>query len=152
RVADRPRSQDGRAVHAPTVRAGPPGKLVRADGEHATGTRRVGGKSKPQRPCADDARGWTEPARPAQALAVPIEFVAVLDQRRPEDVPRRPPGWHSDRAPVPGVAVIAGMTVRHPPADVIGQTHVAVVAARRGSHIQRLPPVVVCNGVRPAWV
>jgi hypothetical protein len=88
------------------------------------------GRAKPQRPCADDARGWTEPARPAQQLAVPIEFVAVLDQGRPEDVPRRSPGWYRHRAPVPGVAVIAGMTMRHPPAYVIGQTHVAVMAAR----------------------
>ena len=93
-----------------------------------------------------------EPARPAQQLAVPIEFVAVLDEGRPEDVPRRASGRHRHRAPVPGVAVIAGMTVRHPPAYVIGQTHVAVVAARQGGHIDRLPTAIVCIGVRPVWV
>jgi hypothetical protein len=76
----------------------------------------------------------------------------VVDERRPENVPRRAPGRHRHRASVPSVAVIAGMTMRHPPADVIGQAHVAVVAARQGGHIQRLPPVVVCTGVRPAWV
>jgi hypothetical protein len=42
--------------------------------------------------------------------------------------------------------------MRHPPADVIGQTHVVVVAARDGAHIQRLPLAVVCTGVRPAWL
>ena len=42
--------------------------------------------------------------------------------------------------------------MRHPPADVIGQTHVAVVAARRGGHIDRLPIAIVCIGVRPVWV
>ena len=66
RIADRPRSQYGRAVHAAAVCAGPgTGKHVRADGEHATGARRIGGKGEPQRPRADDARGWAEPARPA---------------------------------------------------------------------------------------
>ena len=62
------------------------------------------------------------------------------------------PARHRHRAPVPGVTVIAGMTVRHPPAYVVGQTHVAVVAARHGSHIDRLPTVIVCIGVRPVWV
>src|SRR6185436_13607272 len=44
------------------------------------------------------------------------------------------------------------MTVRHPPADVIGQTHVAVVASRQGGQIERLPTAIVCESVRPAWV
>ena len=93
-----------------------------------------------------------EPARPAQQLAVPIEFVAVLDEGRPEDVPRRASGRYGHRAPVPGVAVITGMTVRHPTADVIGQTHVAVVAARQGGQIDRLPVAIVCIGGRPARI
>jgi hypothetical protein len=42
--------------------------------------------------------------------------------------------------------------VRHPPADVIGQTHVGVVAARRGGQIDRLPAAIVCVGVRPVRV
>ena len=66
RIADRPRSQYGRAVHAAAVCAGPgTGKHVCADGEHATGARRIGGKGESQRPRADDARGRAEPARPA---------------------------------------------------------------------------------------
>src|SRR4029079_4959570 len=96
--------------------------------------------------------GWAKPARPAQPLAVPIEFVAVLDEGRPEDLPRRASSRHRHRAPVPGVAVIARMTVRHPPAYVIGQTHVTVVAARRGGHVDRLPTAVVCIDGRPLWV
>jgi len=44
------------------------------------------------------------------------------------------------------------MTVRHPPAYVIGQTHVAVVAARQGRHIDCLPTVIVCIGVCPVWI
>src|SRR6201999_4540477 len=88
RIADWPRSQDGRAVHAAAVCAGPvTGKLVRADGENATSARRIGGKGEPRRPRADHARGLAEPARPAEQLAVPVEFVAVLDQGRSQDVP-----------------------------------------------------------------
>jgi hypothetical protein len=123
-----------------------------ADSEHATGARRISGKGEPQRPRADDTRGWTEPARPAEPLAVPIELVAILDEGRPEDVPRRGSGRHRHRAPVPGVAGIAGMTVRHPPAHVIGQTHVAVVAARQGGQIDRLPTAVVGIRARPLSV
>src|SRR5260370_34899134 len=44
------------------------------------------------------------------------------------------------------------MTVRHPPAYVVGQTYVAVVAARQGGHIDRLPTVIVCIGVCPVWI
>ena len=144
RIADRPRSQYGRAVHAAAVCAGPgPGAHVCADREHATGARRIGGKFEPQRTCADDTRVCAEPARPAEPLAVPIELVAVLDECRPEDVPRGASGRHRYRAPVPGVTVIIGVTVRHPPADVIGQTHVAVVAARQGGHVDRLPSLVI---------
>src|SRR5499427_8024320 len=44
------------------------------------------------------------------------------------------------------------MTVRHPPAYVIGQTYVAVVATRQGGHIYRLPSAIVYIGVRPVWV
>src|SRR5437867_12064377 len=66
RIAYRPRSQYGRAVHAAAVCATPgTGKLVRADGERATSAGRIGGKGEPQRPRSDDARGWAEPARPA---------------------------------------------------------------------------------------
>ena len=39
--------------------------------------------------------------------------------------------------------MIIGVTVRHPAADVIGQTHVAVVAARQGGHVERLPSIVI---------
>ena len=130
----------------------PAGTHVGADGEHAAGARRIGGKREPQRPRADDARGRAEPARAAQPLAIPIELVAVLDEGRPEDVPRRGPGRHRHRAPVPGVAVIAGMSVRHPPADVIRQSDVAVVAARRGGQVDGFPTAIVCGGVRPARV
>src|SRR6185369_897699 len=56
------------------------------------------------------------------------------------------------RAPVPGVALIGGMTVRHPSAYVIGQTDVAVVAARHGGQVDGLPTVIVGIRVRPAWV
>jgi len=143
----------GAPVHAAAVCAGRgPGTHECADSEHATGTRRICGKGEPQRPRADDTRGSTEPARPAEPLAVPVEFVAVLDEGRPEDVPRRASGRHRHRAPVPSVAGIAGMTVRHPPAHVIGQTHVAVVAARQGSQIDRLRTAVVGIRVRPVWV
>jgi hypothetical protein len=34
----------------------------------------------------------------------------------------------------------------------VRQTHVAVVAARQGSHIDSLPTAIVCIGVRPVWV
>ena len=34
-------------------------------GPHATGARRIRGKCELQRPRADDARDWAEPARPA---------------------------------------------------------------------------------------
>jgi hypothetical protein len=44
------------------------------------------------------------------------------------------------------------MTAHHPPADVIGQAHVAVVAARQGGQIDRLPTAIVCSGIRPEWV
>ena len=88
RIADRPGSQYGRAVHAAAVGAGPgPGAHVYANREHATRARRIGGKLEPQRTRADDTRVWAEPARPAEPLAVPIEFVAVLDKRRSEDLP-----------------------------------------------------------------
>jgi len=53
-------------MHAAAVCAAPgTGKLVRADGENTTSARRIGGKGEPQRPRADDARDWAEPARPA---------------------------------------------------------------------------------------
>ena len=107
--------------------------------KHATRACRVGGKGESQRPRADDTRMRAELARSAQQLAVPIEFVSVLDERRPEDVPRCAPGRHGHRAPVPGVAGVAGMSVRHPPADVVGQTDIAVVAAGRGGQIDGLP-------------
>jgi hypothetical protein len=153
RIAYGARSQSGRAVHSAAVCAAPvAGKHVCADSEHATGARGIGGKGEPQRARADDARFWAEPARPAQPLPISIEFIAVLDQGRAEDVPRSGSGRHRYRAPVPGIAVIAGMTVRHPPAYVIGQTDVAVVAARWGGQIDRLPTVVVCSGVRPVSV
>ena len=45
-----------------------------------------------------------------------------------------------------------GMTVRHPPADVVGQTDIAIVATRRGGQIDRLPTVIVGAGVRPMRV
>src|SRR5262245_66234352 len=95
RIAYWPRSQYGHAVHAAVVCAAPgTRKLVCADGENATSARRISGEGEPQRPRANDARGWAEPARPAQQLAVPIEFVAVLDEGRPKAVPRRASGRH----------------------------------------------------------
>ena len=65
---------------------------------------------------------------------------------------RRDPGRHATTRLYPGVAVITGMTVSYPPAYVIGQTHVAVVAARRSRPADLLPTVIVCIGVRPVWV
>src|SRR6476660_8187850 len=47
---------------------------------------------------------------------------------------------------------MACMTVRHPPAYVIGQTDVAIVAARHGGQVDGLPTVIVGIRVRPAWV
>src|SRR5262249_29870106 len=101
---------------------------------------------------ADDTRIWAKPARAAQQLAVPVELVPVLDERRPEDVPRRGAGRHVHRAPVPGIAGVTGMSVRHPPADVVGETDVAVVAARRGGQIDGSPIAIVRTGVGPARV
>src|SRR5262249_56306510 len=86
RIAYWPRSQYGHAVHAAVVCAAPgTGKLVCADGENATSARRIGGQGEPQRPRADDARGWAESAPPAPPLALPIEVVAV-------PAPGPPPG------------------------------------------------------------
>jgi hypothetical protein len=61
----------------------------------AARARGVSGKGKLQRSRADDTRTRPEPARPAQQLSVPIELVAVLHERRPEDVPRRCPAGTS---------------------------------------------------------
>ena len=140
-------------MHAAALCAWPgPGKCERPDSEHAGRSRRIGRKGEPERPRANDTKVRAEPARPTEELAVPIDFVPVLDKGRAEEVPRRGPGRHRHRAPVPRVAVIARMAVRHPPGDVVGQPHVAVMAARRGGHIDRLPSAVVCIGVCPIRV
>src|SRR6185369_3175012 len=47
-VADGPRREDRRAVHAAAVCTAATGKLVRPDGEHATSARRIGGEGEPQ--------------------------------------------------------------------------------------------------------
>jgi hypothetical protein len=44
------------------------------------------------------------------------------------------------------------MTLRHPPADVIWQTDITIVAARQGGQIDRLPTAIVGINVRPVWV
>ncbi len=127
-----------------------PGKLECTKCEDTARTRGIVGEGKPQRPCADDTRMWPEPARSTQQMPVPIEFVSVLHLRRSEDVPRRLPGRHVDHAPVPGIAGVAGMSMRHPPADVVRQADVAVMAARLGGEGYGFPGAVVRADVGPA--
>jgi len=57
--------------------------------EHAARARGIGGKGELQRTRTGNVRIRAEPARTAQPLAVPIEFVAIVDEGRAEDVPRR---------------------------------------------------------------
>jgi hypothetical protein len=136
-------------VHAAAVCAGAGRGSMNARSASTPACLPLCGKRESQRPRAHDTRMRAELARAAQQLAVPIEFVSVLDERRSEHVPRCAPGGHDHNAPVPCVAGVAGMSVRHPPADVVRQTDVAVVAAgarRSGRRSPYSPIVRTCVG------
>ena len=127
-------------------------ELEDANRQHAARACDVGGQCESQRPGADDVRMRAEAARAAEQLAIPIEFVAILDLRRPEDVPRGRRGGHVHHASIPRVTGVAGMSMRHPPVDMVGQTDVVVVTAWLGGQVDRLPRVVVIEWIRPARV
>ena len=152
-VGDCAGRQDGRGVQAAAGGAGGgPLQHEDADGNDIVRAGRIGGKSKAQRPRGDDTRMRTQPARPAQQLPVPIQFVAILHLRRPQDAPRRRVGRHIHHAPVPGSAGVTAMSVRRPAADIVGQANVAIMAARLGGQVDGAPIAIDRARLGPAWI